>query len=313
MTQATPTLKTVRLGSRGSQLALWQSNHVRELLLGAWPGLEVLIETISTKGDKILDTPLPLIGGKGLFTAELETALWNGEIDAAVHSLKDLPTESPSGLAEGAIPRRANPADVLVSRNGGTLDSLPPGATIGTSSRRRAAQLQRLRPELRLTDIRGNVPTRIRKVLDPDGPYDAVILAYAGLERLGLLDVVSQIFSIDDMMPAPGQGALGVQCRQETKSLEIMDPLNHAPTRAAVTAERGFLNGLGGGCAVPIAAYAELNDGQLSIQGQITSPDGKRQIEVQSKGSPGDAQQLGESMALEALEKGAAELLERGQ
>lgn len=310
MSKALLSQTTFRLGSRGSDLALWQTNHVRELLLEAWPDLAVPVETVSTRGDQVLDTPLPLIGGKGLFTAELEAALKNGAIDAAVHSLKDLPTEQPPGLAVGAIPSRTNPADVLVSREGYTLETLPPGATVGTSSRRRAAQLRDLRPDLVVANIRGNVPTRIRKAMDPDGPYDAIILAYAGLDRLGRLDAISQILPLEQMLPAPGQGALGIQCRDELASRKRLAPLNHDSTSAAVTAERSFLAGLGGGCAVPIASYATLQDGQLTLQGRISSLDGSQKINVQGKGSLETARELGLNLAEQALAQGAGVLLE---
>jgi hydroxymethylbilane synthase len=272
--------------------------------------MEISIEIMKTRGDQILDTPLPLIGGKGLFTMELEAALREKRIDAAVHSLKDLPTESPDGLAIGAIPQRANPADVLVSRQGHTVATLPPGATVGTSSRRRAAQLLRQRPDLQIADIRGNVPTRIRKAQDPHGPYDAIILAYAGLDRLDRLDAISEVIPFEQMLPAPGQGALGIQCRQEPISLATMAPLNHSPSRAAVTAERAFLSGLGGGCALPIAAYALVEDTQLSLFGRVSALDGSQQIDVFGKGNPADATQLGDALAQEALAQGAAALLE---
>jgi len=301
--------KSIRLGSRKSKLALWQTHHVRDLLQAAWLGLNVEIQIISTTGDQVLDTPLPLIGGKGVFTAELEVALREGVIDAAVHSLKDLPTESPPGLTVGATPPRVRPDDVLISRQGYQLDTLPPGATIGTSSRRRAAQLLNLRPDLQMADIRGNVPGRIAKGLAEDGPYDAIILAYAGLDRLGLLGAASQVLLLDQMLPAPGQGALGIQCRDEAESLALLAPLNDNSTNAAVTAERSFLSGLGGGCAMPIAAYATEEAGRLHLTGRVSSADGQNQIDVQGDGLPDEAWQLGNSLAHEALSQGAAELL----
>jgi hydroxymethylbilane synthase len=281
-------------------------------LLAAWPGIQVEIEIFTTKGDQVLDMPLPLIGGKGLFTAELEAALKNGTIDAAVHSLKDLPTEYPAGITIGAIPVRANPADVLVSKEGHTLSTLPDGAKVGTSSRRRASQLLSQRPDLNIVDIRGNVPTRIRKALDKDGPYDAIVLAHAGLERLGLLDAAGQILPLALMLPAPGQGALGIQCRDDQPSLELLAPLNHLETRAAVVAERGFLSGLGGGCSVPIAAYANLDGGRLSLVGRVAALDGSRQIDVQISGGPSEALELGLQLASASLAEGAAELLGEG-
>lgn len=310
MTESFNYPETWRLGSRGSDLALWQTHYVRDLLLEAWPGLDVNVATFSTKGDQILDKPLPELGGKGLFTAELETALRHGAIDAAVHSLKDLPVEPPDGLLVGAIPQRENPADVLISRNGYTMESLPKEAIVGTSSRRRAAQLRYHRPDIQTADIRGNVPTRIRKAFDPDGPYDAIILAYAGVKRLRRMDVVSQILPIDSFLPAPGQGALGIQCRDESASRRTLKPLNSSASQAAVDAERAFLSGLGGGCALPIAAYAVLDDGQMTVRGRVSSPDGVRQIDLVSQGSIADASRLGAELALEALELGAAELLE---
>lgn len=301
---------TFRLGSRRSDLALWQTNYVRDLLLEAWPEMPVTVETITTKGDQVLDTPLPLIGGKGLFTAELEAALRSGAIDAAVHSLKDLPTEEPPGLAVGAIPLRADPVDVIVSREGYILETLPTGATVGTGSRRRAAQLKSLRPDLKVSSIRGNVPTRILKAMDPAGPYDAIILARAGLERLDREDVISQVLSLEWMLPAAGQGALAIQCRDDSLSRERVAPLNHAATSAAVTAERSFLAGLGGGCALPIAAYATLNNGQLTLQGRVSSSDGSRKIDVRGEGSLESAQELGHNLAEQALARGAGDLLE---
>jgi hydroxymethylbilane synthase len=301
---------TFRLGSRKSELALWQTNFVKALLLQSWPGLEVEVITFVTEGDRILEKPLPLIGGKGVFTAELEAKIDEGSIDAAIHSLKDLPVEPPKGLALGSIPERENPADVLVSRRGFELETLPHGATVGTSSRRRAAQILYARPDLNVLDIRGNVPTRIRKALDPAGAYDAIVLAYAGLARLDRLDVVSQVLSFDQMMPAPGQGALGVQCRDEKQSLTLLSSLNHRSTSAAVRAERSFLQGLGGGCAMPIAAYGEVSGNHLSLVGRVIAEDGSTKIDVKGSGSIETAQDLGRRLALEALDEGARAILE---
>jgi hydroxymethylbilane synthase len=311
MAAGSPTFPSkIRLGTRTSDLALWQTEHVRDLLKEAWPTIDVALETFSTKGDQVLDTPLPLIGGKGLFTAELEAALRDGRIDAAVHSLKDLPTETPAALALGAIPERANPADVLVSRSGLTLGRLPLAATVGTSSHRRAAQLLNARPDLHVADIRGNVPTRIRKALDPEGPYDAVVLAYAGLLRLGRLDVITQVLSLELLLPAPGQGALAVQCRDDSQSLDLLAPLDDRPTSVAVTAERAFLAALGGGCSVPIAAYAWLEGQELQLHGRVTALDGSRQIDVTGHAPDAEADALGGRLAREALARGAAPLLE---
>ncbi|MEO8395141.1 MAG: hydroxymethylbilane synthase [Chloroflexota bacterium] len=305
-----PSERTVRLGTRGSALARWQTDHVAGLLQAAHPGLRVEIEVITTQGDRVLDKPLPLMGGKGVFTAELEAALRGGQIDYAVHSLKDLPTEPPDGLTIGAIPLRANAADVLISRASFSLRNLPMGASVGTSSRRRAAQLLHLRPDLHLLDIRGNVDTRVRKALDEAGEYDAILLAYAGLERLGKLDAVSERLSFNDMLPAPGQGALAIQCRNEAESLDLLAALQHEATAACVNAERAFLAGLGGGCSLPIAAYAEINDDRLRLRGRINSPDGKGQIDVKAEGSISAALKIGYQLAQEALADGAAALLE---
>ncbi len=303
--------RAARIGTRGSALARWQTDYVASLLRQAWPNLEVEVEIITTHGDVTLDTPLPLIGGKGLFTAELEAALRAGSIDFAVHSLKDLPTETPSGLTLGALPRRADPRDVLISRSGQTLDSLPRGATVGTSSRRRGAQLLFERPDLKLADIRGNVDTRIRKALDADGPYDAIVLAAAGVERLSRMDVVSQLLPLNIMLPAPGQAALAVQCRSDQASLDLLAPLNDLETEIAVTAERGFLDSLGGGCSLPIAAYAQIDGETLRLHGRVSAPDGSRQIDVDGDGeaTAAAAHTLGRVLAKRALAQGAGGLI----
>lgn len=307
-------MNTIRLGTRGSDLARWQTDYVLQLLQTASPYLLADVEIFTTKGDQVLDTPLPLVGGKGLFTAELEAALRNGHIDFAVHSLKDLPTENPLGLVIGANPERANPADVLVSRSDYRLDTLPKGATVGTSSTRRAAQVLNYRPDLKIADVRGNVDTRIRKALDPDGPYDAILLAHAGLERLERLQVVSDVIPSAVMLPAPGQGALAVQCRDEAASLAALAPIHHLATALAVTAERTFLAGLGGGCSVPIAAYALLDGDRLTLRGRVLSLDGRQKIEVETtvtiNHSMSEAANVGTDLAQEAISQGAAALLE---
>ena len=311
----------VRIGTRASALARRQTEHVCTELERVWPDTRFEVRLISTTGDRVLDTPLPLIGGKGLFTAELEAALRVGTIDLAVHSLKDLPTELPRGLVVGAVLSRADPHDVLVSRTGLTLDKLPAGARVGTSSTRRAAQLLSHRPDLQILDLRGNADTRVRKALDPAGPYDAILIARAALERLDRLDVATEVLPSGLMLPAPGQGAMAVQCRDEPRVLAMLAPLDHVPTEVEVVAERAFLEGLGGGCAVPVAAYGRLDEeGLLRLRGRVSSPDGarlvdvsvERPIHVSGQPDPAAARQAGLDLATMALRQGAGELL-RGQ
>ena len=307
----------VRLGTRGSLLALWQTEHVRALLEQAEPGLRFETVIMSTTGDRIIDTPLPAIGGKGLFTAELEEALRDGSIDLAVHSLKDLPTEVPGGLVVGAVLERADPADALVSREGLHLATLPAGATIGTSSTRRKAQLLAHRPDLDVIDLRGNADTRLRKARDPDGPYDAIVMAHAALVRLGEAAAVTELLSDEIMLPAPGQGALAVECRDEEETINLLRRVSHLATEVEIRAERGFLAALGGGCAVPVAARARMGaDGRLRVRGRVSAPDGTEQVDVAGEtlvGSGADAptlaEQAGRTLAAAALEKGAGELL----
>lgn len=310
------TLHTVRLGTRGSALARWQTDYIAARLQEAWPNLTPEIVVLTTRGDQVLDTPLPLIGGKGLFTAELEEALRAERIDIAVHSLKDLPTDMPDGLPLGAVPVRAPAADVLISRDGHTVDTLPQGARVGTSSRRRGAQLLRARPDLALLDLRGNVDTRVRKALDPLGSYDAIVLAQAGLTRLGVLEnpqANAREIPFSVMLPAPGQGALGVQTRDDDALLALLAPLHHPETAYAVTAERAFLGALGGGCSVPVAAYGTWDAGIMKVRGRVSSVDGSQQIDVYLESPVPDqhaAQALGQKLAAEALALGADSLLE---
>lgn len=296
-------------------MARWQSDHVAAALRQAHPGLTVEIVVLSTRGDRVLDTPLPEIGGKGLFTEELEAALREGRIDVAVHSLKDLPTAESAGLVVGAIPARADARDALVSRGNVGLGELPAGAVVGTSSLRRIAQLRRLRPDVTVKDVRGNVDTRVRKVLEA-GEYDAILLACAGLDRLGLSGVIGERLSPEVMVPAPGQAALGIQCRDEPGSLALVAPLNDGVTAREVTAERAFLAGLGGGCAVPVAAYARAvgpGGERLRIAGRVTSARGEpRQVDVTLEVAAADvrsAREAGVQLASLALARGAAEVL----
>jgi hydroxymethylbilane synthase len=295
--------------TRPSALARWQTQWVMRALQIAHPGLVCEEKVITTQGDKILDRPLPEIGGKGLFTKELENALLTGAVHCAVHSLKDLPVENPDGLAIGCIPQRAEVRDALISARGWNLMTLPEGARVGTSSLRRAAQLRAARPGLVIDSLRGNVDTRLRKALE--GQYDAIILAGAGLARLGLADHVTEWLTLDQMLPAPGQGALAVQCRSDDQqTLDILDALEHPATRMAVTAERQFLLALGGGCAVPVAAYASVSEGspvEISLHGLVISPDGRQIVRVFASGP--DALRLGRDLAQKAASQGASDIL----
>jgi len=304
---------SARIGARGSRLSLWQTNHVIDLLKSAWPELVTEIEVISTTGDQQMDTPLPLLGGKGAFTEELDKALLDHTIDFAVHSLKDLPVDFRSELMIGAIPARASVADVLISRSGKHLRELPNGAVIGTSSPRRSAQLLLERPDFKIISIRGNIDTRVRKALDPDGPYDAIVLARAGLERLDQLDAITEELRLEVMLPAPGQGALAVECRSNDQSIScLLDPINHAQTLFATTAERAFLKGLGGGCSSPVAAYGWFEADELHLQGRVIAIDGSARIDVHGGAtcaSDSDARQLGQALAEEALRQGAGKLV----
>jgi len=294
--------------TRPSALARWQTQWVIHALKNIYSDLVCEEQVITTQGDKILDKPLPEIGGRGLFTQELESELFSGRVHCAVHSLKDLPVENPAGLTIGAIPLRAEVCDALISAKGYTLETLPKGASVGTSSLRRSAQLLFLRPDLRLESLRGNVDTRVRKALE--GQYDAIILAGAGLTRLGLEKHVTEWLPLDLMLPAPGQGALAVQCRADDHTtLNLLAVLEDDSTRKCITAERTFLRALGGGCAVPVAAYAVMSN-QLSIirlTACVASTDGKRIITVHGEGA--GAFELGNRLAEKALAQGAHEIL----
>jgi hydroxymethylbilane synthase len=293
--------------TRPSKLARWQTTHIIASLEKICPNLECQEQVITTKGDRILDRPLPEIGGKGLFTQELEAALLSGKVHAAVHSLKDLPVEDPPGLVIAAIPRRGEVRDVLISAQGYHLETLPKNARVGTSSLRRGAQLLALRPDLKVEPLRGNVDTRLRKALN--GEYDAIILAGAGLVRLGLQEHITQWLELDIMLPAPGQGALAVQSRAADEgTLQYLGALEDAPTRLAVTAERAFLTGLGGGCSLPVGAYAHLQEETIIMRGIAASADGKHAVHVH--GQDGDPQALGQKLAQQALAQGAASFLE---
>ncbi len=303
-----PPRAAVTVGTRGSALARAQTECVRELLKTAWPGLACEVRPIVTEGDRTQASgePLPEIGGKGLFTAELEQALRDGEIDLAVHSLKDLPTEDSPGVVIGAVCLREDVRDCLVARDGLTLAELPAGAVVGTSSLRRAAQLRALRPDLEIRSIRGNVDTRVRKVRE--GEFDAILLAAAGIRRLGLEDDVTEWLSTETMLPAPGQGALAVQCRADDEPVvALLAAIDDPGTRAATTAERAFLRALGAGCTAPVAAHAEsVNLSHVEMAALVASTDGREVCRVEGQGEP---EELGERLAGEALAVGADRIL----
>ena len=302
--------KRITIGSRGSDLALWQAHYVEGLLHQFYPGLTIEIEIIHTTGDKILDTSLSAIGGKGVFTKEIENALLDKHIDIAVHSLKDLPTAVQEELTIAAVPPRANAQDVFLAKDISTrLIDLPDEATVATGSLRRTAQLLSKRPDLRVVDIRGNVPTRIRKLLESD--WDGMILASAGLERLGLTEYLAHMISLEWILPAAGQGALGIQCRSgDTATLELLAPLNHAPTLAAVTAERALLRAMGGGCQVPIGAFGKVIGDTLELTGCVASIDGESVIRAIHSGSIDKADTIGSELAATLLAQGGREILD---
>ena len=292
------------IGSRGSQLALWQARWIQARLEGF--GVECRLEIIHTTGDKITDVALSKVGTKGLFTKEIEEALLAGTIDLAVHSLKDMPTELPPGLTLAAIPEREDPHDALI---GGRLANLAQRAHVGTSSLRRAAQLRSIRPDLEIENIRGNLETRLRKL--DEGKYDAIVLASAGLRRLGWEQRITELLSPEVMCPAVGQGALAVETRDDGgEAQQICRRLEHAGTRVAVTAERAVLAALGGGCQVPIGAYATIDGATIRLRAIIVSPDGVQLIRKESSGQATDAAAIGRVLGEELLAEGGAEILE---
>ncbi len=301
------------IGSRGSKLALWQAEWVRARLSTLDSGVEIRIEIIKTSGDVMRDVPLAIIGGQGVFTKEIEQSLLAGHIDIAVHSLKDLPTVIPEGLAITAVPEREDPRDALVLRAGltlvhSTLSGLPAGATVGTSSLRRIAQLKHRRPDVLVKDLRGNVDTRLRK-LDAGG-YDAVILAAAGLRRLGLERRINASISIGDMLPAVGQGALGIETRADDEQTNaLVSRLDRTQTHAAVVSERALLRQLGGGCQIPIAAHAVAHDEVLHLDAVVVSLSGEQYISDAASGNTSQAEILGQMLAESLLAKGAGSIL----
>jgi hydroxymethylbilane synthase len=310
MTVSTPT-RTIRIGSRKSQLALVQTYWVQEQLQKHFPERQFEVETMSTQGDKILDVALAKIGDKGLFTKELEVGMLEESIDLAVHSLKDLPTKLPDGLVLGCVTERVNPADALVvnaQHQDKQLDSLPEGAIIGTSSLRRLAQLRHYYPHLTFKDVRGNVNTRLGK-LDA-GEYDGIILAVAGLQRLGMGDRIHQVIPSDISLHAVGQGALGIECRaNDAEVLEILKVLEDIPSRDRCLAERAFLRELEGGCQVPIGVNTQIENDVLTLTGLVASLDGQKLLKDSISGSAQQAEQLGEDLAKKLRKEGAGEIL----
>ncbi len=291
------------IASRGSQLALWQAHWVEAQLTAA--GHPCRIEIIKTTGDKITDVPLAKVGSKGLFTKEIEEALLDGRADLAVHSLKDLPTELPAGLVLAAVPEREDPRDAVIGKR---LMELPDGARVGTSSLRRSAQLRKLRPDLVIESVRGNLDTRLRKL--DEGRYDAILLAAAGLKRLGWAGRIAEILPPETMCPAVGQGALAIETRASGAGFDACSALDHAATHAAVTAERGVLASLGGGCQVPIGAHARVHGETIRLLGVVASPDGSEIIRAESAGTVGGAEALGRAMGETLLGMGARQILE---
>ena len=301
--------ETLRIATRKSQLALWQAEYVRDVLLQYHPDLNVELVKMTTEGDRILDTPLAKVGGKGLFVKELETGLLNGDADIAVHSMKDVPIELPEGLHLSVICPREDPRDAFISNDYKLFEDLPKGARLGTSSLRRQCQLAAQRPDLNIIDLRGNVNTRLRK-LDA-GNYDAIILAAAGLKRLGMQDRITQTLSPEISLPAIGQGAVGIECRQDDDWVnELLAPLNDRDTAIRVRAERALNHRLQGGCQVPIAGYAELSHGVILLRGLVGTVDGTEIIHGEIAGQPEDAEYLGRVLAEDLLSRGADEILE---
>ena len=301
--------KHLKIATRDSLLALWQAEYVKSRLEATHTDLTVSLVKIKTKGDKILDTPLAKIGGKGLFVKELEVAMLNGEADIAVHSMKDVPMEFPEGLGLAVICEREDPRDAFVSNSYKSIDDLPEGAVVGTSSLRRQCQLLKHRPDLQIKSLRGNVQTRLRKL--DEGEFDAIILASAGLIRLELEERIQQYIDSDLMLPAVGQGAVGIECRiDDQQTLDLLAVLNHADTATIVTTERGFNTRLNGGCQVPIAGYAEQKGSEIFFRGLVASVDGKQVFYTEKSGLPEEAEQIGIAAAEELLKAGAKSVLD---
>ena len=296
------------IASRESALAMWQAEHVRDRLRALYPQTEVVILGMTTQGDQILDVTLSKIGGKGLFVKELETALENGSADLAVHSLKDVPMHLPSGFDLACIAEREDPRDAFVSNDFDDLQALPAGSVVGTSSLRRESQLRARFPHLKIEPLRGNVQTRLRKL--DEGQYAAIILAAAGLKRLGLGQRIRAILSSEDSLPAVGQGALGIETRADRADLKaLLAPLHHADTATCVLAERAMSRALAGSCQVPLGGFAEMQNGKLRLRGFVATPDGSRLLRAEMTTSAGDPEALGDAVAQNLLRQGAGEIL----
>jgi len=299
--------QTITIGTRGSQLALWQAEDVRKRLNVSYPDLEIALQVIKTTGDRIRGGSLVGLG-KGIFTKEIELALLDRRIDLAVHSMKDLPTELPDGLCIAAIPVREDPRDVLVTRTRVTLDKLPAGGKIGTTSPRRRSQLLYLRPDLQVVDVRGNLDTRLRKLHETD--LDGIILAAAGIKRLDGEEIITEYFEMDQMVSAPGQGALGIETCEDHRAIRnLLSTINNRDSEIEVIAERAGLRKLGGGCQVPIGLNAQLVNGLLSLVGVVCSPDGKCRVHANTSGKREDGIGLGESLAETLIQEGAEQIL----
>ncbi len=300
----------LRLGTRKSPLALWQAEHIRARLLALHPGIEIELVKLTTQGDKLLDAPLAKVGGKGLFVKELEQGLLEGRIDFAVHSTKDLTVTLPAGLHLAAICEREDPRDAFVSNHYESLAALPAGARVGTSSLRRQCQLHARHPQLEVVTLRGNVNSRLAK-LDGEA-FDAILLAAAGLKRLGFGERIRALLAPEEILPAVGQGALAIEARADDGRVnDLLAPLNHAPTETCVRAERALNAGLQGGCQVPIAGFAELSGQRLRLRALVGSPDGGRIIRGETTGAPAAAEELGTTLANELLARGARAILDQ--
>jgi hydroxymethylbilane synthase len=300
----------IRIGTRGSKLALWQANHVNDSIKKKYPEIKTEIKVIKTKGDNILDLPLPLVGGKGLFTKEIENALLNDEIDLAVHSLKDLPTYDVEGLQVAAILKREDPNDVLISKNNLSLLDMPEGAVIATGSTRRKALLLHARPDIKAVDIRGNIDTRLKKF--DESNWDGIFLAKAGIDRLGYSDRISEVMSVGLMLPAVSQGALAVQIRKDdSKIIDKVSFLNHDDTYHCVSAERSFMSSVEGGCSIPVGAYAEIEGDELHIDAMVSSLNGEKIVRMQLSSKIEDHEKLGTHIAEKLFEMGGREILDQ--